>query len=75
MAEVIRQLNPNVAAELRSALEDVDSEVAWTVTRLCEQAQATGYHDGYVRGMADGHERSRQQVKERERKAAARAGE
>lgn len=57
MPEPIYPLNVDVAAELRDELTALDAGTEWRVTRLCEQAQAAGYHAGYIRGRVDGRHR------------------
>lgn len=57
MPDRIYPLDVNVAAELRAELTNHDAGAEWRITRLCEQAQAVGYHAGYTRGRVDGRHR------------------
>jgi hypothetical protein len=66
MADRIYPLNVDVAAELRTLTEDLDSNSQWQLARLCEKAQDAGYHAGYTRGLTDGRHYQRTDAKARQ---------
>lgn len=65
MAERIYPLNVDIAAELRELTGDLDSQMQWALTRLCEKAQEAGYHNGYIRGVTDGRHYQRAELKKK----------